>query len=58
MKAALTREGTHPAAGSTFGKVHGADPNFVEAPDPSSVDEIGRPGVTGGRTPGEGTLSR
>jgi hypothetical protein len=26
--------------------------------DPSSVDEVGRPGVTGGRTPGEGTQNR
>ena len=25
MKAALLREGTHPAAGSTFGHVHGAE---------------------------------
>jgi uracil-xanthine permease len=51
MKAALLREGTHPASGSTLG--HGSD-----APDPSSVDEVGRPGVTDGRTPGTGAHSR
>src|SRR3712207_43659 len=56
MKAALTREGAHPAAGTTFGHVHGAEigPDVIadrdrnayhEAPDPSSVDEVGRPGV-------------
>ncbi|WNV75833.1 uracil-xanthine permease family protein [Geodermatophilus sp. DSM 44513] len=50
MRAALQREGTHPAAGTTFGHAHGADP--------SSVDEGGRPGVPGTRTPGEGTLER
>jgi uracil-xanthine permease len=49
MKAALLREGTHPAAGTTFGHVHGEE---VSA-DPSSVDEVGRPGMTGSSTPGE-----
>ena len=49
MKAALLREGAHPAAGTTFGHVHGEE---VSA-DPSSVDEVGRPGVTGSTTPGE-----
>jgi uracil-xanthine permease len=39
MKTALTREGTHPAAASSLGH-HGAA-------DPSSVDEVGRPGVPG-----------
>jgi uracil-xanthine permease len=41
MKEALTREGVHPAAGSTFGRVHGAEIG-VEAggSDPSSVDEV------------------
>jgi uracil-xanthine permease len=69
MKAALTREGVHPAAGTTFGHVHGeqevaaagprhADTPLRESPDPSSVDEIGRPGVTGGPTPGEGKHNR
>jgi uracil-xanthine permease len=43
MKAALEREGTHPASGSTFGHVHGEE---VSA-DPSSVDQVGRPGVPG-----------
>ena len=41
MKAALLREGAHPAAGTTFGHVHGDE----VSPDPSSVDEVGRPGV-------------
>ncbi|SNS54358.1 uracil-xanthine permease [Geodermatophilus pulveris] len=67
MKAALLREGPHPAAGTTFGHDHGdaahgdaahGDAAHGEAADPSSVDEVGRPGVTGGRTPGEGTLPR
>ncbi|RFU20193.1 uracil-xanthine permease family protein [Geodermatophilus marinus] len=49
MKAALTREGAHPAAGTTFGHVHGDE----VSPDPSSVDQVGRPGVTGSRTPGK-----
>ncbi|SHN88742.1 uracil-xanthine permease [Geodermatophilus obscurus] len=53
MKAALLREGSHPAAGTTFGHVHGDE----VSPDPSSVDEVGRPGVPG-RGPGEGTLPR
>jgi xanthine/uracil permease len=52
MKEALAREGLHPAAASTFGRVHGDE----ELPDPSSVDEVGRPGVTGSH--GEGTLNR
>src|SRR5829696_7764882 len=51
MKEALAREGLHPAAGSTFGNVHGD----VEMPDPSSMDEVGRPGVTGGPTLRKGT---
>ena len=67
MKTALTREGAHPAAGTTFGHVHGAEvgPDALSdttayrgAPDPSSVDEVGRPGATGGQTPGEGTHNR
>jgi len=52
MKAALLREGAHPAAGSTFG--HGDEVGS----DPSSVDEVGRPGVTGSSTPGEGARRR
>ncbi|RBY88783.1 uracil-xanthine permease family protein [Blastococcus sp. TF02A-26] len=51
MREALTREGSHPASGSTFGHDGGGA-------DPSSVDEVGRPGVTGGSTPGSGTLGR
>jgi xanthine/uracil permease len=68
MKAALLREGRHIAAGTTFGHVHGAEVGpeattrdetpLREIPDPSSVDEVGRPGVTGGNTPGEGTHNR
>jgi xanthine/uracil permease len=58
MKAALTREGAHPAAGTTFGHVHGAEIGYEAAPDPSSVDEVGRPGVPGRHTPGEGKHSR
>jgi uracil-xanthine permease len=54
MKAALLREGAHPAAGTTFGHVHGDE----VSPDPSSVDEVGRPGVTGSHTPGEGKRNR
>ncbi|SET74977.1 uracil-xanthine permease family protein [Geodermatophilus poikilotrophus] len=53
MKAALLREGSHPVAGTTFGHVHGDE----VSPDPSSVDEVGRPGVPR-RNPGEGTLPR
>jgi xanthine/uracil permease len=52
MKEALAREGLHPAAGSTFGRIHGDE----EMPDPSTVDQVGRPGVTG--VHGEGTLNR
>jgi xanthine/uracil permease len=52
MREALAREGLHPAAGSTFGTVHGDE----VTPDPSTVDEVGRPGVTGSTT--EGTLNR
>jgi xanthine/uracil permease len=52
MREALAREGLHPAAGSTFGRVHGDE----EMPDPSSVDAVGRPGVPGSTT--EGTLNR
>ena len=36
MRASLTREGPHPAAGSTFGHVHGAEDG------PSSAGEVGR----------------
>src|ERR687889_1674057 len=54
MKAALEAErefvgGTGPALGHTGAHDYGADP--------SSVDEVGRPGVTGSATPGE-TRSR
>jgi uracil-xanthine permease len=52
MREALTREGLHPAAGSTFGHVHGDE----LLPDPSTVDEVGRPGVP--HNHGEGTLNR
>ncbi len=67
MKAALLREGRHPAAGTTFGHVHGeqevaaagprhADTPLRESPDPSSVDAVGRPGVP--HNHGEGTHNR
>jgi uracil-xanthine permease len=52
MKAALLREGAVAASGSTLGRIHGDE----EMPDPSSVDQVGRPGVTGAH--GEGTLNR
>jgi xanthine/uracil permease len=48
MKAALTREGPHPASATSF-HVHGEQ---VPA-DPSSVDEVGRPGTPDSRTPGK-----
>jgi uracil-xanthine permease len=54
MKAALTREGTSVDSGSSLGRGTAQR----GAADPSSVDEVGRPGVTGGRTPGEGTFNR
>src|SRR5688572_31959516 len=68
MKDALLREGTHPAAGTTFGHVHGEEALLTDAaarrgetplresPDPSSVDEVGRPGVP--HNHGEGTSNR
>jgi hypothetical protein len=52
MREALRREGLHPVAGSTFGHVHGDE----LLPDPSTVDEVGRPGVP--HNHGEGTLNR
>jgi uracil-xanthine permease len=52
MRTALTREGSVVASGSTFGRVHGDE----VSPDPSSVDQVGRPGVPGSTT--EGTLNR
>ena len=68
MKEALLREGRHPAAGTTFGHVHGEETLLTDAagrrgetplresPDPSSVDEVGRPGVP--HNHGEGTHNR
>jgi hypothetical protein len=76
MKEALLREGRHPAAGTTFGHVHGEEALLTgghevtgtgadvrrgetplrESPDPSSVDEVGRPGVP--HNHGEGTHNR
>src|SRR5215207_7939927 len=50
LRAALLREGTHPAAGSSLGH-HGTEGpagGYADAQggtDPSSVDEVGRPGV-------------
>jgi uracil-xanthine permease len=54
MKEALAREGAIPSSGTTFGHIHGDE----ELPDPSSVDEVGRPGVPGTHTPGEGKHNR
>jgi uracil-xanthine permease len=55
MKTALAREGAHPAAGTTFGHVHGEE-TLTGGADPSSVDEVGRPGVP--HNHGEGTHNR
>jgi uracil-xanthine permease len=66
MKAALLREGSVPESGSSLGH-HGAPIGLSKGPaggyaderggtDPSSVDEVGRPGVP--RNHGEGTLNR
>jgi uracil-xanthine permease len=52
MREALRREGLHPSAASTFGHIHGDE----ITPDPSTVDEVGRPGVP--HNHGEGTLNR
>jgi uracil-xanthine permease len=65
MKAALLREGTHPAAASSLG--HHGEAARHDGPaggyaderggtDPSSVDEVGRPGVP--HNHGEGTHNR
>jgi uracil-xanthine permease len=54
MREALLREGPHPASGSTFGHVHGAEVGVGA----SSADQAGRPGVPGGSTPGEGTRNQ
>jgi len=54
MREALTREGMHPAAASTFGHVHGDE----EMPDPSSLDEVESERHDARRNHGEGTLNR
>ena len=54
MKEALAREGLHPAAASTFGRVHGAE----DLPDPSSLDELEGERAAVRRDHGEGTLNR
>src|SRR3954452_7739643 len=54
MKAALAREGLHPAAGSTFGTIHGAE----EMADPSSLDEVAAEHQAARHNHGEGTLNR
>jgi uracil-xanthine permease len=46
LKAALLREGTHPSAASSLGH-HGGSIDELGGSDPSSVDEIGRPGIPG-----------
>ena len=52
MKAALLREGVSADSASTLGHT-GAE---LGGADPSSVDEVGRPGLPSNR--GEGTLNR
>jgi uracil-xanthine permease len=54
MKASLLREGAEVGTAPVLGgrEVAGYEP------DPSSVDHVGRPGVPGGSTTGEGTLNR
>jgi hypothetical protein len=63
MRTALRSEagyygGTAPVI-DEFG-AHGASETGAdyESPDPSSVDQVGRPGVPGSHTPGEGTRNR
>ena len=60
MKASLLREGAELGSTPVLGghEVTEAGVDYVEMPDPSSMDEVGRPGVTDSRTPGEGTLNR
>ncbi|WP_346620994.1 solute carrier family 23 protein [Blastococcus montanus] len=68
MKAALLREGSVPESASVLGHT-GAPVGGTEGPaggyaderggtDPSSVDQVGRPGVLGGDTPGRDTNNR
>jgi uracil-xanthine permease len=52
LKDALLLEGARPDTVEGFGHVHGDE----VSPDPSSVDEVGRPGVPGSH--GKGTLNR
>ena len=52
LKEALLLEGARPDSEAGFGSIHGDE----FAPDPSTVDQIGRPGVP--RDRGEGTLNR
>jgi uracil-xanthine permease len=54
MKAALLREGAVPESGSSLGHT-GAQ---LGGSDPSSVDEVGRPGTPQSSTPGSGTRGR
>jgi uracil-xanthine permease len=54
MREALTREGAHPAAGSTFGTVHGDE--FM--PDPSSLDDLEAERADARVHRGEDTLNR
>jgi len=52
LKEALLLEGARPDSEAGFGSIHGDE----FAPDPSTVDQVGRPGVP--RDRGEGTLNR
>src|SRR4051794_387262 len=69
LREALLLEGARPDSVEGFGHVHGAEPvfagghevsetgaDYAGGSDPSSVDQIGRPGVP--RDRGEGTLNR
>ncbi|WP_448626074.1 uracil-xanthine permease family protein [Geodermatophilus sp. URMC 64] len=63
MRNALRHEAGYYGAGETvieefdFRGVHEAEGRH-ESADPSSVDQVGRPGATGSRTPGEGTRNQ
>ena len=59
MRMALSREGAHPAAGTTFGHVHGEEEVLTgfHAASESGADQAG-PGAPGSTTPEGGTRNR
>jgi uracil-xanthine permease len=59
MQSALDREGPHPAAATTFGRVHGEEEVLtgLHGASESGADRAG-PGAPGTTTSGEGTLNR